>query len=47
MRIKSRRGLRLAAGLPVRGQKTKSNFRKSKSKGKGGSLGVQRKGKKK
>ena len=29
-RIKSYRGLRLAKGLPVRGQRTKSNFRRSK-----------------
>lgn len=42
-KIKSYRGLRLQAGLPVRGQRTKSNFRRSKSKGKGGSLGVKRK----
>jgi len=27
-KIKSRRGLRLQAGLPVRGQKTRSNFRR-------------------
>jgi len=27
-RIKSRRGMRLQAGLPVRGQKTRSNFRR-------------------
>ncbi len=30
--IKSRRGLRHAAKLPVRGQRTKSNFRKNKGK---------------
>lgn len=42
-KVKSYRGLRLFAGLPVRGQRTKSNFRRSKSKGKGGSLGVKRK----
>jgi small subunit ribosomal protein S13 len=36
-RIKSRRGLRHAAGLPVRGQRTRGNFRK------GASIGVQRK----
>lgn len=29
---KSYRGLRLQAGLPVRGQRTQSNFRKSKGK---------------
>lgn len=29
MRIKSYRGLRHAVGLPVRGQRTKANFRKS------------------
>ncbi len=40
-KIKSYRGLRLHAGLPVRGQRTKSNFRRSKRKG--GSLGVKRK----
>ncbi len=31
-KIKSYRGLRLAVGLPVRGQRTKSNFRKNKGK---------------
>ena len=36
--IKSRRGLRHAGGLPVRGQRTKSNFRKNKGK----VLGVKR-----
>ena len=41
-KIKSYRGLRHAAGLPVRGQRTKSNFRKSK----GNVMGVKRKGKK-
>jgi len=39
-KIKSNRGLRHAWGLPVRGQKTKSNFRKNKKKV---SLGVKRK----
>jgi len=39
-KIKSYKGMRHAYGLPVRGQRTKSNFRKSKSKGKGGTLGV-------
>lgn len=45
--IKSYRGSRHAVGLPSRGQRTKSNFRRSKSRGKGG-LGVKRvkKGKK-
>jgi small subunit ribosomal protein S13 len=37
-RIKSYRGLRLQWGLPVRGQKTKSTFRKS-----GGTVGVSKK----
>jgi small subunit ribosomal protein S13 len=32
MRIKSNRGLRHAWRLPLRGQRTKSNFRRSKSK---------------
>ncbi len=34
-KIKSYRGIRHAAGLPVRGQRTKSHFRKNKSKGVG------------
>ncbi|MCF7872080.1 30S ribosomal protein S13 [Candidatus Woesearchaeota archaeon] len=38
-KIKSYRGLRHQWGLPVRGQKTKSNFRRQKGKG----LGVKRK----
>ncbi|MCD6589651.1 30S ribosomal protein S13 [Candidatus Woesearchaeota archaeon] len=38
-RIKSYRGLRHQWGLPVRGQRTKSNFRKNKGK----PLGVKRK----
>ncbi|MBN2458256.1 30S ribosomal protein S13 [Candidatus Woesearchaeota archaeon] len=38
-RIKSNRGLRHAWGLPVRGQRTKSNFRKNKGK----ALGVKKK----
>ena len=42
--IKSYKGLRHAAGLTVRGQKTRSNFRKNKGKG---SLGVKRKSKSK
>jgi len=39
-KIKSYKGNRHSRGLPVRGQKTKSNFRKNKGKG---SLGVKRK----
>ena len=38
-KIKSYRGMRHAFGLPVRGQKTKSNFRRQKGKG----LGVKKK----
>jgi len=38
-KIRSYKGVRHMAGLPVRGQKTKNNFRKKKGKG----LGVQRK----
>jgi len=41
-KIKSYRGVRHMFGLPVRGQRTKSNFRKKKGK----ALGVQRKKKK-
>ncbi len=37
--IKARRGIRHALGLPVRGQRTKSNFRRNKGK----VLGVKRK----
>ena len=40
-KIKSNRGLRHQWGLPVRGQRTKSNFRRSKGK----AVGVKRKGK--
>lgn len=40
-KIKSYRGVRHAAGLPVRGQRTKSNFRKNKKKS--GSVGVRKK----
>lgn len=40
-RIKSYIGIRHMSRLPVRGQRTKSNFRRSKGK----NLGVQRKGK--
>jgi small subunit ribosomal protein S13 len=39
-KVKSYRGVRHMSGLPVRGQKTKNNFRKKKGKP---SLGVQRK----
>jgi small subunit ribosomal protein S13 len=39
-KIKSYRGIRHSFGLPVRGQRTKSNFRRNKGKG---SLGVKRK----
>ena len=42
-RIKCLRGMRHASGLPLRGQRTKSNFRKKKSAGKKGGLGVIRK----
>ena len=42
-KIKSYVGQRHGRGLPVRGQRTKSNFRRNKGKG---SLGVKRKGKK-
>lgn len=38
-KIKSYKGIRHIQGLPVRGQRTKSNFRKNKGKG---SLGVKR-----
>ena len=34
-KIKSYRGLRHTAGLPLRGQRTRSNFRKNRSKGAG------------
>ena len=42
-KIKSYRGVRHSAGLPVRGQRTKAHFRKNKSKG----AGIKSKGKKK
>lgn len=42
-KIKSYRGIRHSANLPVRGQRTKSNFRKNKKKG----AGIKRKTKKK
>jgi small subunit ribosomal protein S13 len=38
-KIRSYRGVRHMSGLPVRGQKTKNNFRRNKGKG----MGVQRK----
>lgn len=41
-KIKSYKGVRHSAGLPVRGQRTKSNFRKNKRKG----AGIKRKAKK-
>ena len=41
-KIRSYRGIRHSAGLPVRGQRTKSHFRKNKSK----SIGIKKKGKK-
>jgi len=40
--IRTYKGIRHMSGLPVRGQRTKSNFRRTKSHGKGGSLGVKR-----
>lgn len=40
-KIKSYRGIRHAAGLPVRGQRTKSHFRKNRSK----SVGIKKRGK--
>lgn len=40
-KIKSYRGVRHSAGLPVRGQRTKSHFRKNKRRG----AGIKRKGK--
>ncbi|MGA2130374.1 MAG: 30S ribosomal protein S13 [Candidatus Pacearchaeota archaeon] len=42
-KIKSYRGIRHGAGLPVRGQRTKAHFRKNKSKG----AGIKKKGEKK
>jgi small subunit ribosomal protein S13 len=41
-KIKSYRGLRHSVGLPTRGQRTRSNFRKNRSKG----SGIKKKGKK-
>lgn len=40
-KIKSYRGIRHAANLPVRGQRTKSHFRKNKTK----SMGIKKRGK--
>ena len=40
-KIKSYKGIRHAAGLPVRGQRTKSHFRKNKTK----SMGIKKRGK--
>lgn len=42
-KIKSYRGLRHLIGLPMRGQRTKSNFRKNRKKG----TGIKKKGKNK
>ena len=42
-KIKSYRGLRHMSGLPLRGQRTKANFRKNKQKG----VGIKKKGGKK
>lgn len=42
-KIKSYRGFRHSSGLPLRGQRTKSNFRKNKAKG----AGIKKKGQKK
>lgn len=41
-KIKSYRGYRHMSGLPLRGQRTKSHFRKNRSKG----VGIKKKGKK-
>ena len=41
-KMKSYKGVRHNAGLPVRGQRTKSNFRKNRKKG--GTVGVSKKG---
>ncbi len=43
-KIKSRRGIRHTMGLPLRGQRTRSNFRRNKRKAKG-QLGVKKPGK--
>jgi len=42
-KIRTYRGFRHSAGLPLRGQRTKGNFRKNKAKG----VGIKKKGKKK
>ena len=42
-KIKSYKGFRHMSGLPLRGQRTKSNFRRNKAKG----AGIKKKGKKK
>ena len=42
-KIKSYRGYRHMSGLPLRGQRTRSNFRKNRKKG----VGIKKKGKKK
>ena len=42
-KIKSYRGIRHSAGLPLRGQRTRSNFRKNRAKG----SGIRKKGGKK
>lgn len=42
-KIRSYKGVRHAVGLPVRGQRTRSNFRPSKRTGTGGRLGVVKK----
>ncbi len=42
-KVKAYRGVRHGAGLPVRGQRTKSNFRKNRKKS--GAVGVKGKGK--
>lgn len=41
-KIRTYKGLRHAVGLPVRGQRTKSNFRRNKSRGSGKSKKEQR-----
>ena len=43
---KTYKGIRHMFGLPVRGQKTRSNFRRNKGKGKSAAVGVSMKGKK-
>ena len=47
-KIKCYNGMRHSVGLPVRGQRTKSNFRRSKAKSKGkATIGVKKKAGKK